>query len=332
MNIFADFHHWDLYHSLYLLFEKRLGHNLYCPIGMEWFNEGYWKIASPYGDVLETIRQFLDCPVGVIEKVEDSIYYLYEKRRNIYYKGITLDKFNTMDIDIVISSIPAHDITFAKLIRDYKPTAKHISQIGNMRTPQTHVKNVMLSAPSKVSQEQNAIHYNQEFDLSVFEYTVPVMIEKVITAFIHNLPLKDLFTKYEHALADFTFKEHGSGNKDGVLPLLADVAHTMSESTFGWMVKPNDGYGHILHNWLACGRPVITNMSNYSHHQNILIPGETCINLEANTFERNIEIIKECSEPSLHKKMCETTYKIFKENVNFERDSEKIRLFLEALK
>ena len=73
-------------------------------------------------------------------------------------------------------------------------------------------------------------------------------------------------------------------------------------------------------------------MSDYSHHRNILIPGETCIDLEANSFERNIEIIKECSEPSVHKRMCETTYKVFKKNVNFGIDAEKVRSFLEVLK
>lgn len=330
MNIFADYHHNDLYHSLHLLFERRLGHNLYCPIGMDWFNKGYWKIASPYGDALDTVGQFLDSGPGVLEKAEDGIRYFYEKTRNVHYKGITFDKFKKMDIDIVISSIPAHDITFAKLIKEHKPSAMHISQIGNIGM-QTNVENVMLSAPSLTSPEQNVVHYNQEFDLSVFKYIPPIAREKRITAFIHILPLRDMFTEFKYALPEFVFKEYGAGNKDGILPTLTDIAYTMSKSTFGWMVKPNDGYGHILHNWLACGRPVITNMNDYTHHKNILIPGETCIDVGNMKFGEAVKTIREYSNFETHLAMCEKVIGIFKSEVDFGRDAEKVRAFLEVL-
>lgn len=332
MNIFVDYHHGDLYHSLHLVFEKRLGHNLYCPIGMDWFHKGYWKIASPYGDALDTVGQFLDHGPGVLEKIEDNIYYLYEPTRNAHYKGITLDQFAKMDIDVVISSIPAHDISFAALIKDYKPSAKHISQMGNLWT-QTQVRNVMCSFPQSrinVHLDQNVVFYNQEFDLNIFKY-VPPSLNKMITSFVHTLPKAELFHQYKNRLNDFTFKSYGAGCLNGCIDL-CNIASEMGKSTFGWHVKPGgDGYGHCLHNWLACGRPIITYLSDYRHYSNLLIHRETCIDLEANTFEKNIELIQECSEPETHKRMCETTHKVFKENVNFDKDAEKVRTFLEVL-
>ena len=59
MNVFCDKHHISLLYSLQLLFEKRLGGNLFTPIGEEWFTQGYWKGAEAYGNHPSTIKQFL---------------------------------------------------------------------------------------------------------------------------------------------------------------------------------------------------------------------------------------------------------------------------------
>lgn len=333
MNIFVDYHHGDLYHSLHLLFEKRLGHNLYCPIGMDWFHKGYWKIASPYGDALDTVGQFLDHGPGMIEKIEDDIYYLYESTRNAHYKGITLDQFTKMNIDVVISSIPAHDISFATLIKDHKPSAKHISQMGNLWT-QTLVRNVMCSFPRSrinVHSDQNIVLYNQEFDLNIFKY-VPPSLNKMITSFVHTLPQAELFHQYKNRLNDFTFKSYGAGCLNGCIDL-RNIASEMRNSAFGWHVKHSgDGYGHIFHNWFACGRPIITHISDYRHYSNLLIPSETCIDLDSGNFNDIVEQIRQFSEPKTHKRMCEQVYKLFKANVDFGKDAEKVRTFLEGLK
>lgn len=340
MNIFTDFHHGDLYYSLHLLFEKRLGHNLYRPIGMDWLHEGYWKIGDPYpGNV--TAMQYLrtegyigEFPTNAEYYIEGDVYYTYQPSQDFYHKAITLDTFKKMDFDIIISSIPAHDEAYAKLLDTYQPQAKHISQMGNI-WEQNRVKNVMCSFPQSrinVQSDQNVVFYNQEFDLDMFKYVSPLDTKR-ITSFVHLLPKPELFNKYKTALNNFEFKAYGVGTPDGCLMNHLDIANAMVNSTFGWHVKPGgDGYGHCLHNLLACGRPIITHLSDYKHYSNLLIPGETCIDLEANTFERNIEIIKECSEPSVHRKMCETTYKVFKENVDFNSDAEKVKAFLDVLK
>ena len=40
--ILADFHHGDLFESHRLVFVDRFGWELCRPIGLEWFQEGYW--------------------------------------------------------------------------------------------------------------------------------------------------------------------------------------------------------------------------------------------------------------------------------------------------
>jgi len=59
MKVFAELHHQSLFTSLQFLFEKRLGYQLFRPIGEKWFREGYWKICEPYGNDIRTITQYL---------------------------------------------------------------------------------------------------------------------------------------------------------------------------------------------------------------------------------------------------------------------------------
>ncbi|MCJ7634401.1 hypothetical protein MUP77_18670, partial [Candidatus Bathyarchaeota archaeon] len=61
-NVFVELHHGDLFFSLHLLFEERLEMNLFRPIGMAWFEKGFFKIAEPYGNAPDTIDQFLGVP------------------------------------------------------------------------------------------------------------------------------------------------------------------------------------------------------------------------------------------------------------------------------
>ncbi len=55
MRILTDFHHSSLMRAHVMLFEDRLGHEVFRPIGMDWFHEGYWAI----NDLEPTARQFL---------------------------------------------------------------------------------------------------------------------------------------------------------------------------------------------------------------------------------------------------------------------------------
>jgi hypothetical protein len=332
VNIFVDYHHCDLSHSLHLLFEKRLGHKVYRPIGLEWFHEGYWKIGDPYPNPLDTAQQFLHPDANNVKRIEDEVYYCWMPSQETEQKAITLDKFKKMDIDIIISSIPAHDIAFAKLIRDHKPKARHISQMGNL-WGETPVKNVMCSFPmtrATIRPDQNVVFYNQEFDLNTFCYNPP-STNKIISSFIHWLPRQELFNQYKKLLPEFTFKSFGAGCVDGCL-ILRDMAREMQNSMFAWHIKPHgDGFGHVLHNWLASGRPLITNLSDYKHRSNLLIDGETCIDLEHNSPAKNSELIREWSEPTKHRKVCENVYKVFRENVDFTKDADEIKKFIDKV-
>ena len=106
-QIFTDLHHGDLFYSLHRLFVERLGWELYRPIGLDWFNAGYWKIAEPYGNAQDTINQYLEINHAGYHQyknlngehyVEDDIYHVYDPGHDYYQKAITLEKFKSMKL------------------------------------------------------------------------------------------------------------------------------------------------------------------------------------------------------------------------------------------
>jgi len=341
MNVFCDKHHIGLLYSLQLLFEKRLGWNLYTPIGEEWFTSGFWKIAEPYGNHPSTISQFLSLnntyqptlqmpSQSTITKEKLNYYEILDSQNNTTHKAITLEQFKQMSIDIVIASIPDHIEPYKRLISLYQPKAKFIFQMGNMfGLDFSAIPNLMASTmPFTVS--CNAIFYHQEFDLNIFKY-VPVTGKKKISSFVHCLPEREVYASYRNSLPEFNFKAYGAGCPDEAITASRDVAKTMQESDFGWHIKPGgDGYGHTIHNWFACGRPVITRRSDYADKLagSLLEDGVTCIDLEKRGFEDNLRYIKEYSEAEKLQKLALNASNRFKNTVNFDSEEQKIKDFL----
>lgn len=342
MNIFCDYHHGGLYKSLKVLLEDRLGHKLYRPIGLDWFDEGYWKIAEPYNNAPETIGQFLGINHLGFDKmknlngnhyVEDEIYYVRDINEKIYHKGITLKKFKEMQFDVVISSYQPHDYPYEDLVKKYQPKAKLVAQIGNINQG-THIKNVMASSLEFYPQEgQRVIYYHQEFDTEVYKYLEPKPSNK-ITSFVNLLPEPQVFDEYKNSLPEYNFKAYGSCCPDGNMGTPEGIAQEMADSLFGWHIKPGgDGFGHVIHNWFACGRPVILWKSPYfgKMAESLMEDGITCINLEEHNKQENINLIRKYSEPEEYIKLCQNVLHRFKEIVDFDREAGEMRNFLNNL-
>ena len=131
-------------------------------------------------------------------------------------------------------------------------------------------------------------------------------------------------------LPDFTFRTYGSGNRDGIPITKFDMFDGMKKSTFGWHIKPTDGYGHLIHQWYACGRPVITKGDYYLGKTGgmLLSDGETCIDLDKHSVDESIRLIRYWSEPENHMKMCRAAYDRFHAVVDYDKEAESIKTFL----
>lgn len=344
MNIFSDFHHAGLYASLHYLFEGRLGHNLYRPIGVEWFNQGYWKIAEPYNNNPATVDQYLKIssspedgtsPLNNLTHVpQNGVHHIWDYNNEIYHKAITLDKFKEMDFDIIIASIPAHIQAYKKLIKDTGSKAKLVYQIGNIgwhnNIPWNDVDNIMASVkPFQVPQNKNVVFYRQEFNTDLFH---PLNTErnKVVASFVNCLPRPELFLELEKSMPEYEFKSYGITCRDGIYHSVRDIAKEMEMASWGYHLKPyGDGFGHVIHNWFAAGTPLIVGMSDYKDKLagELLEDRITCIDMSNRTPQEVSNIVHSISTEE-YNVMRENVRNRFSQIVNFEKDALEVERFI----
>lgn len=349
MNIFCDLHHSGLAYSLRLLLEKRLGHNLFFPVGLDWALKGYWLIHKPYNYSMDTAKQYLSLdqlyrpidgtlPLNQIAKENPAYYEIKDLAHGDSLKAISFEQFKMMQIDAVIASIPDHWKSFRQLINDHKPDAKLIYQLGNVGWHEHELLkaeqlNLMASVKSfPIPPSTNVVFYHQE--IPVLDFVEPPVNPK-IKSFVHLNPAKEIFEKYKRALPDVEFKSFGAGCPDGYVNGFNNMVKEIRDSSMVFHVKPmGDGFGHVWHSAYMLGRLTLSNLSDYKDKLGGLLftDLETGIDLEKRPFEENISIIKDVLEnrPRLLT-MARKSYQRFRDVVDYQKESEEIDVFLHRL-
>lgn len=354
-NVFTDFHHASLLNSFILLFEKRLGGKVYRPIGMEWADNGFWKVydhpatqqqylavggATPDGTP-PLNEMYGDNPIvtnGGLKK--PFLYFCQDIDSGYFNKAITMEGFMKLPIDIVIASLPQHIEPFKRLCELHPNKPKFIYQIGNAwNVEENIVKNVMASAiVDNVPEGINFISYHQEFDTNIFhpnDFSLPET--KNIYSFVNvfqNFPDWSLFLEVEKLMPDYSFRAYGGQCRDGAANGSKELADKMREARFIWHTKEGgDGYGHVLHNTAAVGKPMITKKSYYSGKlgEKLMIDGQTCIDIDGLTPQQIVDKIVYMSDPSRYKALCAGVYENFCDAVDFDKEFLSIQNFLDRL-
>lgn len=334
MKIFADLHHAGLYASLKYLFEDRLGYELYRPIGMEWYDKGYWKLAGYYNNAPQTIHQYLS--INPLLSADKGYYELEDSAHHITTKGLTWAQFLNTEIDVMIASIPEHIECYLEVVQKYKAKAKFVYQIGNVGwhtiIPWDKLNNVMASVKTfEVPEGKNAVFYRQEFDLAPF--SIKAKVENKIASFVNCMPQKEKFERLKGLLPDYKFQAHGIDGHDGVISGLENIAKVMRSCKFGYHNKPEgDGYGHIIHNWFAAGVPIIVNMKDYENKLagEMLKDMDTCIDMSDGNVDRVAGIVRELNDNDYYT-MCKNVKNVFENTVDFRRDAISVDKFLARL-
>ena len=344
MNVFTDFHHNSLLRSFVLLFENRLGAKVYRPIGMEWFHEGYWAINNQE----DTAKQFLDINTTIlpdntpflnsINNIENDCYYVYDPGFDSTHKAITLDVFKEKKFDFVIASIPQHIQVYKELINKYQPKAKLIIHIGNNWSKPENGSNVLASIKNPGWDGLNVVYYHQEFDINIFKPIDNISFNKIssyINVIENNLGWKD-FVSLEKLLQPqgVEFKSYGGQCRDGNFAGPKKLAESMQKNDFIFHVKHGgDGYGHILYNAYACGKPTIIRSSYYKDCLGEeLFNSDNCIDLDTMSLEdASIKIKEIILNKDCLKQMSDAAYKSFTDHVDFAQDAEKVQKWLANL-
>lgn len=354
MRVFTDFHHAGLLQSLILLFERRLGGEVYRPIGTEWYKNGFWKVY----DHPATVEQFLGIggatPDGSRPLNEVLMTHLSPPNATIVYhckdidsdetnKAITLQGFMALPFDIVIASLPYHIEPFKRLCEMHPSKPKLIYQIGNAWTVDAGLApNVMASAIiNGVPEHINFITYHQEFDLNVFSYSPPVE-NKNITTLVncfntagHFVTDWALFQKIEQLMPAWNFKSYGGQCRDGCMHGNKQVAEAIRQSRFIWHTKNGgDGYGHILFNTGAVGRPMIVKKQYYDGKlgAQLMIDGQTCIAIDGLNPEEIIRKIEYYNDTERYQTMCKNVYTNFMQTVDFSKEANTLQTFFANLR
>lgn len=346
MNVFADRHHSDLACSLLYLFSIRLNHRLFFPIGMEWYEQGYWNVY-PHIDTAKQYLQIGNTPQDKTLPLNDLIgpndgnspFIVEDKHNDKALTCITLEQFKNIPIDIIIASIPQHIKPYKELAK--MKNAKFIFQMGNVFPEVVNnlheIPNLMANTlPPHIPHTCNAIQYHQEFSTNIFKpssMTPQKRITSLINIYHNNKGFEDFMT-LKSMMPDYEFKSFGAQNQDGILDTTQDIASEIHKAQFGFHSKyMGDGFGHALYNWYACGKPVITRISDYKGKlgEELLENNVTCLDLDNCNYHDIYDRIINMS-PQEYAWMCSEAEKRFKECVDYDKEEQEIREFLERLK
>ena len=318
MRALIDNHHSDLTESLHLLLEDRLGIELYIPVGMEWWEQEYWSFGRwTWGDD-RLARQFLTRANVEVESGHPERVH----------RCVTLDEADG-PWDFVIASVPDNYGGYADFAAQHG--ARFVIQVGNTNQPVQWYLNPLVLNSSEMPIHGQGVTYHQEFDLDTFHYAPPT--SQTIASFVNCMPGIECYWALQEAqslLPDYEWRIHGIDGPDGNLKPTAAVGDAMRSYGWAWHDKiTGDGFGHVIHNWAAVGRPLIGHASHYRGKlaEPFWQDGVTCIDLDRHSVAEAAEIIRSTS-PEKHRAMCEAMRATFDATVDYEADAEAVRSLL----
>jgi hypothetical protein len=284
MRVLLDAHHADLLESLHLLFVDRFGWDCYIPVGMDWWERGVWQFGrDTWGDD-RLARQFL-----TREAVEvDSAHP--QRRHNV----LTLEEASDLGWDYVVASVPDNYAGYARFARDNG--ARFVIQAGNTNQWIDWSLGPLVLNSSEMPLHGRGVTYHQEFDLTVF-YPTPAVSRRV-GSFVNCMDRMPCwsFLSEARSLTDREFRVHGIDGEHGNVKPTSSVATAMRSCGWIWHDKvTGDGFGHVIHNAAAVGRPLIGHAGHYAGKmaEGLWEDGVTCIDLDRHTVAEAVRLMDE---------------------------------------
>lgn len=350
MKALIDYHHHALWESHELTFTDRFGYELYRPIGMEWFDQGYWNFEREWhGD--RVARQYLE-PWG--DDVDKGGHFeRWDTAHDRWLKMLTLEQARAAGINVVVASVSHNHEGLARFATEVGATFG--IHLGNVRFSHidmaedrwdlAHFGIVTTKLPMPVERPHVVIH--QEFRLEDFRYDPPIhhdrfRVSSFVNCFAENRQGYGQFRVIADGHPEFDWRVYGSyGGAEvdqyaaGDIHRAPEVAAEMRSADVGWHTKIwSDGFGHVIHNWFAVGRPVFGYQGYYANQLAgpLWQEGVTSYNIEGRSIDEVVGLIRGLKDdPDRHRQMCEAAAARFREVVNFEADAEALRTLIESV-
>lgn len=313
MRALIDRHQADLFYAMQLLFEDRLGIEVFTPIGHEWFDAGYWQFGHQHMG-RELANQFLgiDAKYTLDEENYVTIDPAHPRR---LIKCVTLEQFRNLgDWSHVVATVQDNQSGFRRLSDEVG--AKYVLQVGNTRQDVAWSLDPLALVSSEVDIIGRGVRMHQPFDHeTVFRFRDPAKERPTtyIASFVNLLPriedvwptAQELFRHLEPEFAPFIC---GIDGPDGNIHPVDAIAEYMASSAFGLHLKPTgDGFGHVIHGWAAVGRPLIGRGRYYRGQlaERFWQDGVTCVDLDNRSMAENAALIREIwADRDRYSEMC----------------------------
>lgn len=315
MRALIDRHHADLFYSLQLLFEDRLGIRVYTPAGMDWWTEGYWNFGRwAWGDD-RLAQQFLNVPATDSHHPDRPI------------RSVTLDLAKGERWDYVVATVQDNQQGFARFASEVG--ARYVLQVGNTRSEVDWSLDPLAIVSSEVPIEGRGVRYHQMLPPE-FTYRPPTDARSV-RSFVNCFPQTQCYAPLERIrpLLDGPVYVHGIDGPDGNIERTRDIADLMAQSGWGWHDKEQgDGFGHVLHDWAAIGRPLIGHGSHYAGLMGEVFweDGITCLDLDKRSLRDVADTVNTISRAE-HELMCREMRRRF-DRIDYDAEVEQIRELL----
>ncbi len=351
MKILTDYHHADLYESFGLVFADRFGWDLYRPIGMDWFDLGYWEFEKRvHGDAVA--RQYLslwdgDRDCGTHWERDDATH------PGRVHRMLTVEQARDLSPDVVIATVPHNEAGLHRFATETDATFG--VQLGNVgqafEVNWRHARFALCSTTLAFAPPVPYIVYRQEFSLSDFRYEWPPAEERSVASFVQCFPenrgpqrggFYDHFVALSDASPDLDWKvygAYGSAPTDhlacGNLPSTPAVAEAMRRTRVIWHAKFwSDGYGHVIHDAHAVGRPVMAHHDYYADKlaAPLMEHGVTGFDLSRMDDAEVLRTLRRlCDDDEYHREMSDNVAARFRAVVDFDADAAAIRELLERV-
>lgn len=366
IRVLCDAIHADLWESLRLLFERRLGWRLYRPIGWDWKEQGIWRFEQhqPYGEGVA--HQFLDpwptdtpnhvhghdCWCGPLDRHEvtepDPEPGAYTERADTTHPGrmqrlVTLEQARSMRWDLVLATLAENEQGLWGFAQEVG--AHYGIQVGNQGAanlwPLAEFGLLSVTTPGLKPWKPH-VYYRQEFDRELFFPDGGALAQPdLVSTRVQCITQTGEYPRFVRLAgmvpsARFLWYGHCEPRDErwgGSHETTPGVAESMHETRIAYHAKRwSDGYGHVIHNWFSIGRPVLGTATYYADKLAgpLFVEGVTSYDLERHSDDEVAAIIRRLLGDEDHwLRMCEASAARFAEVVDFDVEAEAIRAMLE---